>query len=176
MKRANNITNGHNSEKPQSVLCIRKYFGGRVMRTHARASKGRFLSKTLNCSAAKLGLVGILAFATAAQGRERIHTIPFFPSMSDTFLDGIARVINHSGEAGEIRISAFDDEGESYGPVVLSIAAAATVHLTSDDLETGNTSIGLSGSYVQARAIGASSCQPNWKSRYWHTSAPPTGS
>ena len=106
----------------------------------------RILSTTLHCSAATLGLVGILAFATVAQGGERIHTIPFFPSMSDTFLDGIARVINHSGEAGEIRINAFDDEGESYGPLVLSIAAAATVHLTSDDLETGSTAIGLSGS------------------------------
>ena len=65
--------------------------------------------------------------------------------MSDVFLDGFARVINHSAEAGEVRIEAFDDEGESYGSVVLSVGARATASITSNDLETGNTAMGLSG-------------------------------
>ena len=90
-------------------------------------------------------ILGLFAFASAGQGRERTHTIPFFPSVSDAFLDGFARVINHSAEAGEVRIEAFGDEGESYGSVVLSVGARATATITSNDLETGNTAMGLSG-------------------------------
>ena len=51
---------------------------------------------------------------------------------------GFARVINHATEAGEVRIDAVDGEGESYGPVMLSIDAGEAVHFNSDDLESGN--------------------------------------
>ena len=74
-----------------------------------------------------------------------IHSVPFFPSAPDAFRTGLARVVNHSAEAGEVRIDAIDDEGESYGPIVLSIGAGATAHLTSDDLENGNAEKDLSG-------------------------------
>ena len=57
---------------------------------------------------------------------------------------GFARVINHSAEAGEVRIATIDDEGDSYGPVVLSIDAGEAVHFKSDDLEDGNAEKGLS--------------------------------
>ena len=39
---------------------------------------------------------------------------------------------------GEVRIDAVDGEGESYGPVMLSIDAGEAVHFNSDDLESGN--------------------------------------
>ena len=42
-------------------------------------------------------------------------------------------------------ITAFDDEGESYGPLTLSLAAHETAHFNSDDLEHGNPAKGLTG-------------------------------
>ena len=63
-------------------------------------------------------IAGLFIIAAAAQEPERNHTIPFFPSASDEYREGFARVINHSAEAGEVRIDAVDDEGESCGPAM----------------------------------------------------------
>ena len=85
----------------------------------------------------------IPAAATAsASGR----AVPFFPSASDApGRQGFARVVNRSAEAGEVSIAAFDDEGESYGPLTLSLDANETAHFNSDDLENGNPDKGLTG-------------------------------
>ena len=83
-------------------------------------------------------IAGLFIVASAAQEPERNHAIPFFPSASDEVREGFARVINHATEAGEVRIDAVDGEGESYGPVMLSIDAGEAVHFNSDDLESGN--------------------------------------
>ena len=91
-------------------------------------------------------IAGLFIIASAAQEPERSHTIPFFPSASDEVREGFARVINHSAEAGEVRIDAVDDEGESYGAVMLAIDAGEAAHFNSDDLENGNAAKGLSGS------------------------------
>ena len=82
---------------------------------------------------------------------ERTHTLAFFPAASDAVHDGLARVMNHSAEAGEVRIEAFDDEGESHGPVVLSLDGGETVHFSSEDLEGGNAARGLSGGVGSGR-------------------------
>ena len=72
------------------------------------------------------------------------HTIPLFPSASDALgREGLARVINRSAVAGEVWIEAFDDEGESYGPLTMSLDAKETAHFNSDDLENGNSARGL---------------------------------
>ena len=74
------------------------------------------------------------------------HTIAFFPSASDALgREGLARIINHSAEAGDAWIEAFDDEGESYGPLRMSLNAKETAHFNSGDLETGNRATGLTG-------------------------------
>ena len=95
-------------------------------------------------------IVGLCVMASAAQEPEGTQTLPFFPSASDAVgLQGFVRVINHSAEAGEVRIDAFDDEGQSYGPVMLAVDAGEAVHFNSDDLENvenGNAAKGLSGS------------------------------
>ena len=83
--------------------------------------------------------------ATASNSDTTSHLVPLFPSASDAALQGFARVINHSGESGEVQIDAIDDTGVSYGPLTLSIDGDATVHFNSDDLETGNADKGLSG-------------------------------
>ena len=91
-------------------------------------------------------IVGLCVSASAAQEPEGTHTIPFLPSGSDTLgRTGVARVINHSAEAGEVRIDAFDDEGQSYGPVTLSLDAGEAVHFHSEHLENGTEERALSG-------------------------------
>ena len=98
------------------------------------------------CQAFALMIAGLFTTVAVAQEPERTHTIPFLPSASDELgRIGVARVINHSDEAGEVRIDAIDDEGESYGPVMLAVDAGEAVHFNSDDLENGNAAKGLSG-------------------------------
>ena len=70
--------------------------------------------------------------------------VPLFPA-ADRSIQGFLRVVNHSDEAGEVRIVATDDAGKRYPPVLLSIAASGTVHFNSDDLERGNAAKGLTG-------------------------------
>ena len=55
------------------------------------------------------------------------------------------RVINRSPDAGTVSIEAFDDHGQSYGPVTLSLGANETAHFDSHDLENGNPVEGLTG-------------------------------
>ena len=74
------------------------------------------------------------------------HLVPLFPSASDAALQGFVRVINHSGESGEVRVAPVDDTGVSYGPLTLSLNGHQTVHFNSDDLEAGNPGKGLTGS------------------------------
>ena len=79
---------------------------------------------------------------------ERTHRILLFPSSSrwtEGGYQGFARVTNHSDEAGEVDIEAFDDEGTAHRPVTLRIGAGESVHFNSDDLERGNAPKGLSG-------------------------------
>ena len=86
------------------------------------------------------------AFATASSSNATGHLVPLFPSASDAALQGFARVINHSGDAGEVRIEPVDDTGVPYGPLTLSIDGHQTVHFNSNDLEDGNPGKGLTGS------------------------------
>ena len=72
------------------------------------------------------------------------HRVPLAPSASDPLhRQGFVRVINHSAQAGEVSITAIDDAGMRYGPVVFDIGAHRTVHFNSDDLEQGNAGKGL---------------------------------
>ena len=89
-----------------------------------------------------------------------LHRVPLFPSAASQAREGVqgfARIINHSEEAGEVTIEAFNDEGEEHGPVILDIDAGRTVHLNSQDLESGNPDKGL------ADGIGAGT--GNWRLR-----------
>ncbi len=86
------------------------------------------------------------ALATVSNANTTSHLVPLFPAASDAALQGFVRVINHSGDSGEVQIDAIDDTGVSYGPLTLSIDGDATVHFNSDDLESGNAGKGLTGS------------------------------
>ena len=81
-------------------------------------------------------------------GARTVHTVGLFPAASRLMRDGyqgFVRVINRSGESGEVRIDAIDDEGTEFGPVTLEIEANETKHFNSGDLESVNADKGLSG-------------------------------
>ncbi|MYF31588.1 MAG: HYR domain-containing protein [Gammaproteobacteria bacterium] len=74
------------------------------------------------------------------------HTVPMFPAASDALgRQGFVRVINHSAEAGEVSIEAFDDTDRDYPMSTLTLAANETKHFNSNDLEMGNNDKGLTG-------------------------------
>ena len=82
--------------------------------------------------------------------------VALFPSASDPLgREGFVRVINRSGEAGEVSVEAIDDSGAVLGTTALSIGGGATAHFNSSDLENGNPEKGLSG--------GVGSGAGNWR-------------
>ena len=90
-------------------------------------------------------LASLLALYSASAAGWR-GTVPFLPSASDPFVrHGFVRVINRSSEAGEVSVTAFDDDGASYGPLTLALGARKATHFNSHDLEAGNRAKGLTG-------------------------------
>lgn len=73
------------------------------------------------------------------------HSLPLVIASGHPFQQGFVRVINHSDRAGTVRIRAVDDTGRRFRPISLSMPAKTTRHFNSDDLESGNSSKGLSG-------------------------------
>ena len=77
--------------------------------------------------------------APGDDGATTTHTVPLFPAASDPEgRQGFVRIINRSGQEGEVRVEAWDDEGTHRGPVTVSIGADETLHFNSTDLEEGN--------------------------------------
>ena len=90
-----------------------------------------------------VAMAGLAGIAPAAQDGETAHPVPFFPSASDVARQGFARVINHSPEAGEVYVDAYDDAGRHFGPLTLVVDASETIHFNSGDLEDGNADKGV---------------------------------
>ena len=79
---------------------------------------------------------------------EGTHEMAYFPAASrweGEGVQGFARVINRTGESGEVRIEGIDDAGVRHGPASLMLGAHEAVHFNSADLEEGNAGKGLSG-------------------------------
>ena len=72
--------------------------------------------------------------------------LPLIPPASDV-RQGFVRIINRSNQAGTVRLHAVDDAGQRRGPATLAFDALATRHLNSRDLENGNPTKGLTGSF-----------------------------
>ena len=81
--------------------------------------------------------------STAPGGVERLWLLP---SADNTVRYGFVRIVNERDEEAEVRIRAFDHEGEEYGPLTLALEAGAAVQFNSRDLESGNADKGLDGS------------------------------
>ena len=94
--------------------------------------------------AALLSMAFLLAASPTVLAQNK-HTVPLFHSASHATLQSYVRIINRSEQSGTLTFHAFDDAGERYGPVTLSVRAKATHHFTSDDLRDGNPDKGLSG-------------------------------
>ncbi|MDE0367414.1 MAG: hypothetical protein OXP09_17805 [Gammaproteobacteria bacterium] len=74
------------------------------------------------------------------------HSVPYFPSASDSVREGFVRVINRSDRSGEVEIVAVDDAGHEGSHVTLSIDAGETVHFNSKHLENVEPHNALKGS------------------------------
>ena len=83
------------------------------------------------------------------------HEVPLLPAASDTAREGFIRIINHADRAGEVELTAVDDDGNGAGPLVLDINANETVELTAADVENGNPMRGLD--------TGAGSGSGDWR-------------
>ena len=83
-------------------------------------------------------------------------TVPLMLPATDSFLQSFVRLINESDQAGEVEITAVDDGGNVFEPVIIQLAAGQTIHFNSGDLTDGNANKGIDG------GIGAP-MQGNWR-------------
>ena len=86
--------------------------------------------------------IEIADVVAAENDDEFAHFIPFFPSAS-TAVQGFARIINRSDEAGDVYIFGIDENGERRGPAVLALSELESAHFNSRDLEAGSPGKGL---------------------------------
>ena len=101
-----------------------------------------------NLSAATCAVLlsfALLLFESPAALAQNKHTLPLFVSASHSTLQSFVRVINRSDRDGNVTIYAYDDDGERFGPVTLSLNANATQHFNSVNLRDGDIGKGLSG-------------------------------
>ena len=98
--------------------------------------------KVLSGSAVALALLLLPHQSGLAQSR---HSLPLVISASNPLQEGFVRITNHSDRAGTVEIHAIDDFGQRFGPITIDLAAKASVHFNSNDLESGNAAKGLSG-------------------------------
>ena len=88
------------------------------------------------------------AVGSGESGAATVHRVPYLPAAArwtQGSYRGWVRIVNRSGEAGEVRIEAVDDAGVRPAAVTLSVGASEAVELSSEDLESGSTAKGLSG-------------------------------
>ena len=89
--------------------------------------------------------------------------VALVPSASDPLdRQGFVRVINHSSEAGEVRIDAIDDEGESYGRWCWVSALARRCTSTPTTWRTATRRRGSLTALARARATGVWSSRAHW--------------
>ena len=108
-------------------------------------------------------VLALVAAFAAGPALAQPHLVPLFPAAiasadgAATSPQGFVRIINHSLEAGEVRVDAIDDAGVAAEPTRLAIGADEVVHFNSQHLRDGNPAIGLQG-------IGApSGGSQNWR-------------
>ena len=84
------------------------------------------------------------ALANVAGAAQHRHTLPLVLAASSAAPGGFIRIVNRSPRDGTVRLHAFDDTGQRFGPVTLSLDARQSVQLNASHLESGNASKGLS--------------------------------
>ena len=74
---------------------------------------------------------------------QNTHTLPLVRPVDFAGQESLVRIVNRSDTSGTVRITAIDDTGERFGPVILTLDARQAVNITSRNLERGNTAVGL---------------------------------
>ncbi len=115
---------------------------GRHIYVSSRAEKG-IVKNTADGGIHLFERIG--AGAVDAARVERAGLAPLVPPASNPVRQGFVRIVNHSNRPGEVRIAAVDDTGTEGGELRLDIGARATVHVNSQDLESGNEAKGVVG-------------------------------
>ena len=83
-----------------------------------------------------------------ADGAAPVHRVAWLPAAvrwTQAGYRGVVRIVNRTGEGGEVRIEAVDDAGVEAPAVTVVIGAHEAVELTSAELEGGSAEKGLSG-------------------------------
>ena len=88
-------------------------------------------------------LANIRSMPTVGDAVVPLARVLLFESASNPDRQGFVRIINHSDEAGEVRIEAVDDYGVRSDPVSLAVDAGTAAHFNADDLENGSPRKGL---------------------------------
>lgn len=102
-----------------------------------------------------LAILLLLGMSAAPAASAATFHLPLLPPASDAFREGVVRIVNHSDEPGQIAVSAVDDTGSVFGPIVVPIEAGQAIEFSSTDLEQGNADKGI------AAGIGAG--QGDWR-------------
>ena len=93
--------------------------------------------------AAAVLCVAVLTGWPLAAAAQNTHTLPLVRPADFAGQESLVRIVNRSDTSGTVRITAFDDDGERFGPVTLALGARETVTITSHTLETGSAGVGL---------------------------------
>ena len=105
----------------------------------------RSVSATIRGTALKW-LVAVLLLALGQPVYSQVEDdLPLVLSASSMRQQGFVRIINRSARGGTLTIHAIDDDGRRFGPVYLSLDENESVQFNSEDLERGNSGVGLSG-------------------------------
>ena len=101
---------------------------------------GAFGGSTRRALALSALLIGL-----SARGAEEVHTVPHVPPASAEGHVGVLRIESRSAFAGAVRIVAVDDAGRRTEAGELTLGARAAVEFDAAALESGDASLGLSG-------------------------------
>ena len=93
-------------------------------------------------AAAVLCLAVLIGWPMAAPA-QNTHTLPLVRPAGFAGQESLVRFVNRSATSGTVRITAFDDTGRRFGPVILTLGALRDANITSSDLERGNAAKGL---------------------------------
>ena len=112
-----------------------------MIRVSSMRSRIPNLRRGAACALSLAFLAGVPMAAPALA--QTTYTLPAILPADSAGREGFLRIVNRSFQAGDVRIHAFDDTGERFGPITLALDAEEAVHLTSRDLERGSAAKGL---------------------------------
>ena len=90
------------------------------------------------------------AVGSGESGASTVHRVAWLPAAARWAhggVRGLVRIVNHSRDAGAVRIEAFDDTGVAAPPVSVALGGREAVEFTSAELEGGAVAKGLSGGH-----------------------------